>query len=85
MNELVILGINVKDRIKEANKTQNILAAHRDIIKTRMGFHEVTEHKCSRNGLIILELDATDLELKSILDDLNQIGGIEVKQMKFKA
>ncbi|MBP7463289.1 MAG: hypothetical protein KA793_03070 [Bacteroidales bacterium] len=85
MNELIILGINVKDRIKEAGKTQKVLSAHRQIIKTRMGFHEVNELKCSRNGLIILEIQGDQTELQSLFNDLNEIGGIEVKQMRFKA
>lgn len=83
MNEIRILGIHVIDRIKEAGKTQAILTKHAGIIKTRLGFHEVSEEVCSRNGLIVLELKGTTDQWEVLESDLASIGGISVKQMNF--
>ena len=83
MNEIRILGIPVIDRIKEAGKTQAILTKHAGIIKTRLGFHEVSEEVCSRNGLIVLELKGTIEQWEILERDLDSIGGIRVKQMNF--
>jgi hypothetical protein len=83
MNEIRILGIHVIDRIKEAGKTQAILTKHAGIIKTRLGFHEVSEEVCSRNGLIVLELKGTSEQWEILESDLASIGGIRVKQMNF--
>lgn len=80
---MLIVGIFVKDRIKEAGKTQQALSAHRRIIRTRLGFHEVNESKCSRNGLIILELKGSNSENNALISALAEIGGIDVKLMKF--
>ncbi|MEA1873563.1 MAG: hypothetical protein U9N51_03910 [Bacteroidota bacterium] len=83
MNEIRILGIHVTDRIKEAGKTQAVLTQHAGIIKTRLGFHEVSEEVCSRNGLIVIELKGATDQWKVLENDLDAIGGIRVKQMKF--
>jgi hypothetical protein len=80
-----IVGILIKDRIKEANKTQEILSKYSNIIKTRLGFHEVSEYTCSRIGFIILQLiDNKEEEYLSFKKELEEIGGIEIQEMKFK-
>lgn len=56
MQALRILGIMVYDRIKEAGKTQEVLTRHASIIRTRLGFHELTRDVCSRTGTILLVL-----------------------------
>lgn len=83
MNEIRILGIHVIDRIKEAGKTQAILTKYACNIKTRMGFHEISDEICSRNGLIVLELKGDNNEWDKLENELNEIGGIMVKHMKF--
>ncbi len=83
MNEIRILGIHVIDRIKEAGKTQAVLTKHAGIIKTRLGFHEVSEEVCSRNGLIVIELKETTEQWDVLESDLQAIGGIRVKKMNF--
>ena len=83
MNDVRILGIHVIDRIKEAGKTQVVLTKYADIIKTRLGFHEVSNEICSRNGLILLELTGTVADRDSLEQELNEIGGIVLKKMKF--
>lgn len=83
MKRSLILGILVFDRIKEANRTQKVLSKHSGIIKTRLGFHELSEAVCSRIGTIILVLEGTDISLENLMNDLSQIGGIEIKKLEF--
>jgi hypothetical protein len=81
--QIRILGICLCDRIKEAGKVQQILSGYGQIIKTRYGFHEVSEDICSRNGLIILELTGDPNEWDHFENELKEVGGIDIKNMNF--
>jgi glycine cleavage system regulatory protein len=74
----------IKDRIKEANKTQAVLSKHGNIIKSRLGFHEVSESTCSRVGVMLLQLAGNNEDRQSFLKDLSAIEGIEIQQIKFE-
>ena len=79
----MILGILVFDRIKEAGLTQEVLSKHADVIRTRLGFHELSDTVCSRVGTIVLVLQGDPDKWVQLEADLAQIGGIEIKKMKF--
>ncbi|MFC2096222.1 hypothetical protein ACFLQ3_00815 [Bacteroidota bacterium] len=83
MTEKRIIGINVLDRIKEAGRTQKVLSKYATSIKTRLGFHELSEDICSRNGFVILELTGKISNWDSLENELNEIGGINVQKMSF--
>ena len=83
MSELRIIGLLITDRIKEAGKTQEVLTRHAHIIKSRLGFHEVSESICSRVGFIILQVVGNNEEFENFLKELNEIRGVEVQQMVF--
>lgn len=83
MKEKRIIGINVLDRIKEAGRTQNVLSKYATSIKTRLGFHELSEDVCSRNGFVILELTGEKTDWDKLENELNEIGGINVQKMSF--
>lgn len=74
----------VFDRIKEAGRTQRVLSKHADIIRTRLGFHELSANVCSRVGTILLVLHADADQYARLEKDLAEIGGIEVKTMTFE-
>jgi hypothetical protein len=78
-----IIGIRVIDRIKETGFTQDVLSKYSGLITTRMGFHELNDGLCSREGFIILHLKGDPGEWKMMIDELGTIGGIEVKEMDF--
>lgn len=82
-NNIDIVAIKVLDRIKESERLQNTLSKYSKIIKTRFGYHELNDYKCSRNGLIILELDADNSISEEFYAELNEIGGIITKVMRF--
>jgi hypothetical protein len=83
MIEKRIIGINVLDRIKEAGRTQKVLSKYATSIKTRLGFHELSEDVCSRNGFMILELTGKNSDWDSLENELNEIGGINIQKMSF--
>ena len=83
MNEIRIIGLLITDRIKEAGRTQQILTKYAHIIKSRLGFHEVTEEVCSRVGVIILQLAGNTVECNNLELELGQIGGLELQRMIF--
>ena len=83
MSEKRIIGINVLDRIKEAGRTQKVLSKYATSIKTRLGFHELSEDVCSRNGFVILELTGKKLDWDMLENELNEIGGINIQKMSF--
>jgi hypothetical protein len=83
MNEIRILGLLITDRIKEAGYAQKTLSRYAHIIKSRLGFHEVTENVCSRVGIIILQLSGDPSECEKLESELREIGGIEIQRMLF--
>lgn len=83
MQQTIILGILVFDRIKEAGRTQEVLSKHADVIRTRLGFHELSDKVCSRLGTIVLVLQGYPEKWKQLEEDLAQIGGVEIKKIKF--
>ena len=83
MKETRIIGLLIYDRIKEAGKTQEILTKYAHLIRSRLGFHEVSEAICSRVGMIILHLTGTPSEWDQFENELMEIGGLEVQKMSF--
>jgi hypothetical protein len=78
-----VLGIKIIDRIKEAGLTQGILSRHASVITTRLGFHELTDEVCSREAYIILHLSGEQSESERLINELKDIGGIELSEMDF--
>jgi hypothetical protein len=78
-----IIGIKVTDRIKEVGITQEVLSKYSSIITTRLGFHELTTEKCSREAYIILHLNGDTSDNERLINDLSAIRGIEVRVMDF--
>jgi len=83
MSEIRILGLLITDRIKEAGYTQQILSRYAHVIKSRLGFHEVTQDVCSRVGVIILHLAGNQDECDKLETELKKIGGLEIQRMVF--
>jgi len=79
-----VLGIKITDRIKEAGLTQGILSQHSAVITTRLGFHEVTDSVCSREAYIILHLKDDMSESDKLINELEPLGGIVIRQMIFE-
>lgn len=78
-----VLGIKIIDRIKEAGLTQGILSKHSSVITTRLGFHEVTESVCSREAYLVLHLNDERSDSARLVNELQSLGGIEVREISF--
>ena len=76
-----IIAIRVVDRIKESGNTQKVLNKYSSLIRTRLGFHELNDDVCSREGYILLHLDDDEKQTGLFLNDLDAIYGIELKQI----
>jgi hypothetical protein len=83
MQETIILGILVYDRIKEAGRTQSVLSKYAKVIRSRLGFHELSENICSRVGTIVLILQGDQMIRNQLEEELSLIGGVEVQKMTF--
>lgn len=83
MKENRVIGILIKDRIKEAGKTQKVLSQFASIIITRLGTHELNESVCSRKGIILIHLGGDESLWDKFEHELGKIGGIEVQKMSF--
>ena len=83
MKELRVIGLLITDRIKEAGRMQQTLTKYAHVIKSRLGFHEVTEDVCSRIGVVILQLAGSSEECNKLEDELGLIGGLEIQRMVF--
>ncbi|MFZ4399940.1 MAG: hypothetical protein ACOYO1_07900 [Bacteroidales bacterium] len=84
MKEMRILGLMITDRIKEAGRTQKVLTKNAAIIKSRLGFHEVSEDICSRVGMILLQLGGKSSEWEQLENELKTIEGLEIQKMNFQ-
>ena len=82
-NEIRIIGLLIKDRIKESGRTQQVLSEYSHLIKTRLGFHEVSAELLGRVGFIILHISGDPASCEAFENELNSIGGIELKKMVF--
>ena len=83
-DQIRILGLLIRDRIKESGKTQKLLTENAHLIKSRLGFHEVSEEICSRVGIIILQISGPKEACDDLEEKLRAIGGVEVQKMQFE-
>lgn len=83
MKETRIIGLLIRDRIKEAGRIQLALSKYAHLIKSRLGFHELNENTCSRTGVVILQLSGSPQEWQAFEDEISSIGGVEMQKMSF--
>ncbi len=78
-----IVGVHVHDRARNAVGVQQVLTEFGDVIRTRLGLHELDGRTASPNGLILLELVGDGRRVKSCVASLRRCQGIELKTMVF--
>jgi hypothetical protein len=78
-----VTGIKITDRIKEAGLVQKVLSEHSSVISTRLGFHELSEEVCGREGFMVIHLAGIQDECDQLADRLKKIEGIFVREMAF--
>ncbi len=83
MKETRIIGLLIRDRIKEAGRVQLTLSKYAHLIRSRLGFHELNVNTCSRAGVIILQLSGNSDDWTAFEADISEIGGVEMQKMSF--
>jgi hypothetical protein len=83
MKHTRIIGLLIRDRIKEAGRLQITLSNHAQLIRSRLGFHELNENTCSRTGIIVLTLTGEESAWTEFQKELESIDGVDVQQMSF--
>jgi hypothetical protein len=83
MEQHIILGVHITDRLKNAAEVQRLFSEYGCNIKTRLGLHEV-HNVCSPNGVVILEMYGDEKVCFDLADKLAAIQGIEVQKMVFR-
>ena len=78
-----VLGIKITDRIKEAGLVQKSLSEHSAVVSTRLGFHELNDELCSREGFMIIHLAGNADDCEDLVAKLNGIEGLFVREMIF--
>lgn len=84
MNTYRVINILIFDRIKEAGKLQSVLSSYGNIIKLRLGTHELTSAKNSRIGLLTLVLGGQKELWEKLVQELSSLEGIEFKVVDFQ-
>jgi hypothetical protein len=79
----VVLAVHITDRLKKVPPVQKILSQFGNVIRTRLGLHEVSPEYSSPGGMLILDIisEAKARQLQKMLD---KIKGIETKLIVFK-
>ncbi|MBI9016954.1 MAG: hypothetical protein JEZ07_06810 [Phycisphaerae bacterium] len=84
MDQHIILGVHVTERLQQVAKVQQILTDFGCSIKTRLGLHEIEKGADSTNGLLILDMIDDTKKVDEFKATLSGIEGVEVQQMIFK-
>lgn len=79
----LILAVHVTERLKHAVEIQNILSEYGDIVKTRLGLHDVDGGISSRHGVLILECIGDETRFSALAGKIGEVQGVEVKQVVF--
>ncbi len=83
MEDHVILGVHITQRLRNARQVQEALTEFGGNIKTRLGLHEVGGDQGSPNGLLVLELVGGESRARELTDRLGGIEGVYCRMMVF--
>ena len=79
-----IIAIHIHDRLDYAPKVQTVLTKYGAYIKTRIGLHDVDEDFSANTGILLLEMIGDERHFPEMTTELNDIPGIETKQIIFE-
>jgi len=79
----VVLAVHVTDRLKKVPPVQKTLSQFGDVIRTRIGLHEVSKEYSSPGGILILDI-VNESKARQLQKALDKIQGIETKLIVFK-
>ena len=84
LQDHIIVGVHITDRVKHAVEVQNILTEYGCHIKTRLGLHELAEgDSCSPSGLVIVEFVGSKACCDDFCARIRAVEGVGVQAMTF--
>lgn len=78
-----IMAIKINGRPDHAPRVQEILTKYGCNIKTRVGFHDVSEDRCSMDGLIFLQLFGKETDIQEMYEELQKQDGVTPRFIDF--
>ena len=79
----VIIGIKIPSTFEQVKQIQDIFQAYGNLIKTRLGIHDVEEENVSSYGIVLLETIGNLDEINTFEAKLKQLPTIQVQGMEF--
>ena len=83
MQDHVIVGIHITDRVERAGEVQKILTEHGTNIRTRLGLHPTEEGVAAPHALILLDTVGSEADIDTLCDKLRRLKGVQVQRMFF--
>jgi len=80
MEKHIIVGVHIIDRVRHAERVQQVFTQHGSQIRTRLGLHDDV---CPANGLILLEMTDSP-ETCEMIAKVGAIEGVAVRHMAFE-
>ncbi|NMB46868.1 MAG: hypothetical protein GX998_10740 [Firmicutes bacterium] len=71
---LGVMGILLNDRRQQAPDVQEVLTKYGDLILCRSGVHDSAKEQ----GLITLAVEAAEVEVRALAEELKDVSGVEV-------
>lgn len=84
MDDIIILGVYVREPLQDVPRMQEILTRYGCVIKTRLGLHDVLDTYAEPGGLILLELYGEKNECIRLENELLTLDGLETQKMSFR-
>ena len=81
MEEYIIIGVRISNRLKNAAPVQKVLTDYGCNIKTRVGLHEASDGVSATNGVLLLQIYGGEAVADEMLAKLAKVEGINAKKM----
>jgi hypothetical protein len=79
----VLLAVHITDRLKEVPPVQKLLSQYGNVIRTRLGIHQVGKDYSSPEGVLVLDI-TDESKARQLQKTLGKLKGIETKLTVFK-
>jgi len=79
----VIIGIKIPSTFEHVKQIQEIFQTYGNLIKTRLGIHDVEEENVSPYGIVLLETIGNLDEIRTFEAKLKQLPTVQVQRMEF--
>ncbi len=76
-----VIAVKVSDREGAAQDMQKVLTEHGCLIKVRLGLHDIPANACSPAGLVLMEVEGDDAEIKAMVAELNGLPEVSAKHI----